>query len=722
MSYRVEEISRDVTQLIDKAIDSKNYPLNGHEGSITSVLFIAHTTLKLHKDGSPAHQLNNKIILHQKCAQDGSLSFLLYEGEDLVITKEAFIQLQSILTPLLCRGSVMLSKELLKEIVISPKSLERETVIVHLIEVIESDPQAHSDWLPIVNLLNKCGSTDEARELTLEEEEEEDRKEEEEHQQAASAEEMQTEVLQESLQCGAVLRSTPVANTSIISSFTRSIEEVFDLVVDFIGLNDSASDEQISDKIWETFLNQMKTSSSVSTKGILKVAANAFSVSSEKYANKSSLVIAIEKNYFDTAMSLLLAGCNPNAKLQKGGGTPIHVAVTKKRHTMVKLLLAFNADPTILNEEGKSPLDLAELGSGIYKDISAAIEAYTKTKRYFSAHSTTPLPIDTSKLTYFLSMDGGGIRSFNTAQYLIAIEERMKELNDNCHSLHSYFDYIAGTSAGGIAALIFLYTDHDLYCSRYLTYKSVTDVFEKRLKHRGKVMNKFLIDIFGREKVMGDLKGPQRVIVTTTLANRDPNKLHLMTNYGEARDGQLGPEKRKIWKAARISSAAPFFFPAVDGKFLDGGLMANNPTLDSMAEIIEQNETTNFGLVLSVGSSTHKEHKPVKHVDTFVPGFSLESVIRIPNALKGMRHLFDHFIQQVTQSDGQEVVRARAWCKSSKWPYYRFSPFLEGFSEDISVDCTDREMIIDMLFHTQLQILNEPEVIDTVAKKLLERQ
>ena len=702
MSYRVEEINRDVVPLLDKAIDSKKYPLDGYEGSITSILFIVQVALELFKDGSSQSEFKNKIIIHQKHALNGNtIRFLLYEGEDLETTKEAFIQLQSALAPLLYQGSVMLSKKLLNEVVL-PKPLDDEAVIAHLIEVIESDPKAHSDWLPIINLLNKY----EARELTPEEEEEKDRKEEEEHEKATSAEQMQAEAEQQADQ---------------VSFF----EGFFDFVVDFIGLgdeDDGASDKEISDKIWKAFLKQIKTSSSVSTKEILKVAANAFSVNSGKYANKSSLVIAIEKNYLETAMSLLLAGCNPNAKLQKGGGTAIHVAVTKKKHTIVKLLLAFNADPTILNEEGKSPLDLAEPGSDIYKDISAAVEAHAKSKQYFSAHSTAPLPIDTSKLIYFLSMDGGGVGCFNTAQYLIAIEERMKELNDNCNSLHSYFDYVAGTSAGGIATLILLYTDHDLHSSRYLTYKMITDVLEKDWEDRGKLMNKFFIDIFGKNKVMRDLTGSQRVIVTTALANRDPNKLHLMTNYGEARDGQLGPDKRKLWKAARMTSAAPIYFPAVDGKYLDGGLMANNPTLDSMAEIIGQNHNTEFGIVLSVGTGRCEKARPVKHINTFVPGFTLKTVLQIPNTLKGIRNLFDHFVDQVTRSDGQEVERARAWCKSSEWPYYRLSPFLYGLSEDIALDSTDRELIIDMLFHTQLQILDNPEIIDTVAKKLLEKQ
>lgn len=48
------------------------------------------------------------------------------------------------------------------------------------------------------------------------------------------------------------------------------------------------------------------------------------------------------------------------------------------------------------------------------------------------------------------------------------------------------------------------------------------------------------------------------------------------------------PHQQLIWQAARASGAAPSYFRAF-GRFLDGGLIANNPTLDAMTEIHELN-------------------------------------------------------------------------------------------------------------------------------------
>ena len=44
-----------------------------------------------------------------------------------------------------------------------------------------------------------------------------------------------------------------------------------------------------------------------------------------------------------------------------------------------------------------------------------------------------------------------------------------------------------------------------------------------------------------------------------------------------------------LWKVARSTSAAPFFFPQFD-RFIDGGLIANNPTVDTLTEIQQLNE------------------------------------------------------------------------------------------------------------------------------------
>ena len=46
-----------------------------------------------------------------------------------------------------------------------------------------------------------------------------------------------------------------------------------------------------------------------------------------------------------------------------------------------------------------------------------------------------------------------------------------------------------------------------------------------------------------------------------------------------------------MWLAARSSCSAPSYYRST-GRYLDGGLIANNPTLDVMSEIHKHNKET----------------------------------------------------------------------------------------------------------------------------------
>ncbi|MDY6864177.1 MAG: patatin-like phospholipase family protein [Thermodesulfobacteriota bacterium] len=59
-----------------------------------------------------------------------------------------------------------------------------------------------------------------------------------------------------------------------------------------------------------------------------------------------------------------------------------------------------------------------------------------------------------------LSIDGGGIRGIIPGQVLILLEQRLKELAGNQDTkIADYFDFIAGTSTGGILTCISLCPD-----------------------------------------------------------------------------------------------------------------------------------------------------------------------------------------------------------------------------------------------------------------------
>ena len=60
-----------------------------------------------------------------------------------------------------------------------------------------------------------------------------------------------------------------------------------------------------------------------------------------------------------------------------------------------------------------------------------------------------------------------------------------------------------------------------------------------------------------------------------------------------------------VWKVARYTSAAPFYFKEFEG-YIDGGMMANNPSEVGLTEIQkfyhERGEKLPISLVVSIGS------------------------------------------------------------------------------------------------------------------------
>ncbi len=84
-------------------------------------------------------------------------------------------------------------------------------------------------------------------------------------------------------------------------------------------------------------------------------------------------------------------------------------------------------------------------------------------------------------------------------------------------------------------------------------------------------------------------------MVMGLLADRFPPDLHIFRNFASPMEEQTAhvssmfhavtsPNEQLVWRAARASGAAPTFFRAC-GRFLDGGLISNNPTLDALTEV-----------------------------------------------------------------------------------------------------------------------------------------
>lgn len=162
-----------------------------------------------------------------------------------------------------------------------------------------------------------------------------------------------------------------------------------------------------------------------------------------------------------------------------------------------------------------------------------------------------------------LCLDGGGIRGLILIQMLLELERVVGTSMNHC------FDWIAGTSTGGILAL-------GLACGKsmkeclclYFQMNKLTFVGIR--PYRSEPLENILKESFGEETVMADVKYP-KLMITGVLADRKPVELHLFRNYQSPSD-ILGikhdspyelpqpPEEQLLWHVGRATGAAPTYF------------------------------------------------------------------------------------------------------------------------------------------------------------------
>ena len=449
------------------------------------------------------------------------------------------------------------------------------------------------------------------------------------------------------------------------------------------------------------------------------------------------LMLAVKSEKVDSAMAVLLAEANPNIRQPNAGDMALHLACECANLELVRMLIVFFADLVAPNKAGKTPLDLAKLATG--KDAAKCVAILKEIIDLMKTASTDvsdefqPMPTPENS-TFLLALDGGSSRVLSSVQILFFLVMRMKRLKQNTSSIRSYFDYIAGTSAGAISALGFEYLDATPEFCRAATFKLADEVMSGGPTFPASVMDENLKDHFGEMK-MSDKKQP-RVIITSVIGDVIPPVLHLMCNYRNEYDiytkKSIPPDQRMVWEAARASSAAPFYFTPFklgDDYLVDGGVMANNPSLDSLTEIFDRGEKESkkisIGLVLSIGTGFTPFQK-AKDFDVFLPHLKhhilnlLKDIVLLGEDAIGLYHLFNTFISQSTHTCGQDIKRTEAWCNtlSKARTYFRFSAKYEkayGLGEAKTVPLTE------MMYAGHKCALQNIKDIDTVARILLSR-
>ncbi|MBY3144090.1 patatin-like phospholipase family protein [Rhizobium laguerreae] len=198
-----------------------------------------------------------------------------------------------------------------------------------------------------------------------------------------------------------------------------------------------------------------------------------------------------------------------------------------------------------------------------------------------------------------LSIDGGGIRGILPAAVLAHCEQRFCD----GRPAGEFFDYIAGTSTGGIIALglsvglsakriLGIYTEHgaEIFPPRrqYQNWlgRNLAGAWHflrglSRYKYDRDALSRHLLETFG-ERLLGD--ATRRLVVPSF---DEYTEVHLFKTPHH-------PDYQRDWRermldVALSTSAAPTFFSTYrngDRHFADGGVWANNPVMTVLVDAL----------------------------------------------------------------------------------------------------------------------------------------
>ncbi|KRX72022.1 85/88 kDa calcium-independent phospholipase A2, partial [Trichinella sp. T6] len=463
--------------------------------------------------------------------------------------------------------------------------------------------------------------------------------------------------------------------------------------------------------------------------------------------NKAETPLLVQMQQSDALsniVALIAYGVDVNASRDADHFTALHLAVTKQQLSYVKALFVFGADSSKVTKSGKTALQIAlELEkrnqSDISREIVSCIETYEK--RYqlqnfeiFQSSSELMQFDDWCKFTRMLnvknviqrftddsvmienliSFDGGGIRGLITIQILMLIEQAVGS------DWFKNFQWVAGSSTGCIIA-VGLCLGYSLGRMQKLYFQLKDTVFCGTKPYSEEGLESVLKQEFGTREMTSVM--PRKLIVTATNALTRPAKLKLFRSYPFPHSLQTAEEDMQndnpplpIWKVIRSSCAAPYYFPPLDGIYIDGGLMSNNPSLELMTEMNRMNTVMNFqkrkisniGCFLSLGTGR------TRTTEAYAPDF--KSSWSIFDKFFHFKEFVTMLYTQCCQTDGCVVDRCRAWCESLGAAYFRLTPEIN----DLRLDETDDSRLIDACWETIRYFKENQEEIVTVCSFLKE--
>lgn len=221
-------------------------------------------------------------------------------------------------------------------------------------------------------------------------------------------------------------------------------------------------------------------------------------------------------------------------------------------------------------------------------------------------------PLEELPDEFVISLDGGGVRCALQLGILERLLEIFPQLLDRCTLL-------AGTSAGSFLAMCLAHGGLPL-CRKLFSRDNVSAIFSRswsecvingwgtwRPKYDPSALTGILGEAFGAT-TLSEL--PKRVLVCSFdlegQVNREDPKHH---NYGVQHWSpkfydNFKPSDEALVEIALRSSAAPCYFPS-HAQYVDGGVVANNPSVHAITRLVELGNPLAKISVLSLGSGNN---------------------------------------------------------------------------------------------------------------------
>ncbi|WP_032114085.1 patatin-like phospholipase family protein [Candidatus Paracaedibacter symbiosus] len=193
-----------------------------------------------------------------------------------------------------------------------------------------------------------------------------------------------------------------------------------------------------------------------------------------------------------------------------------------------------------------------------------------------------------------LAMDGGGMRGYTTARYLVFLRDLLVESGYNI-PLSKVFDCVGGTSIGGILSLgVGADLAPDKLVEIFLEHGE--RIFPTKGQWKARLMN--LGGLIGCRFSPEPLKGllQEQLGVETTLGDTSTNVVvTACTTKGQPKlfkSFSKEDQDNELWKIGLCTSAAPTYFPSFNlteqDAYVDGGMWCNNPALHVMINMAKE--------------------------------------------------------------------------------------------------------------------------------------